>query len=157
LSGMAVAALVVTTPAPAVHHRQLFEFQAGLTRILPTMQATEKAFQADVKALREGKMTEEQFAQALQTRHLPGYQAVQRALAPLDIPASDKLGSGMRDVKRANSLVVEVMQLQLANARAAEGDATAAAGQARIAIINAELRAINSRISDRVNAAKPKP
>ncbi|AYQ28238.1 MULTISPECIES: rhomboid family intramembrane serine protease [unclassified Polaromonas] len=157
LSGVAVAALVVTTPAPAVHHRQLFEFQAGLTRILPLMKATEKAFQADVKALREGKMTEEQFAQALQTQHLPGYQAVQRALAPLDVPANDKVGAGMRDVKRANSLVVEVMQIQLANARAVPGDAAAAAGQARIDVINTELRAINARISERVNAAKPKP
>lgn len=157
LSGVAVAALVVTTPAPAVHHRQLFEFQAGLTRILPTMQATEKAFQADVKAVREGKMSEAQFAEALQTRHLPGYQTVQRALAPLDVPANDKVGAGMRDVKRANSLVVELMQIQLAAARATEGDGAAAAGQARVEIINAELKTINSRISERVNATKPKP
>ncbi len=157
LSGMAVAALVLTTPAPTVHHRQLFEFQSGLTRILPTMQATEKAFQADVKALREGAMSEAQFAEALQTRHLPGYQSVQRALAPLDVPANDKVGGGMRDVKRANSLLVELMQVQLANARATEGDGTAAAGQARILVINEELKAINLRISERVNAGKAKP
>jgi rhomboid protease GluP len=157
LSGVAVAALVVTTPTPAVHHRQLFEFQAGLTRILPAMQAAEKAFQADVKALREGKMSEAQFAEALQTRHLPGYQTVQRALAPLDVPANDKVGAGMRDVKRANSLLVELMQIQLATAGAAEGDGAAAAGQIRIGIINTELKAINSRISERVNAVKPKP
>jgi len=157
LSGVAVAALVVTTPTPAVHHRQLFAFQAGLTRILPTMQATEKAFQADVKALREGKMSEAQFAEALQTRHLPGYQSVQRALAPLDVPANDKVGAGMRDVKRANSLLVELMQIQLATAGAAEGDGAAGIGQARIGIINTELKAINSRISERVNAVKPKP
>jgi rhomboid protease GluP len=157
LSGVAVAALVVTTPAPLVHHRQLFEFQAGLTRILPTMQATEKAFQADVKAVQEGKMTEAQFAEALQTRHLPGYQAVQRALAPLDVPANDKVGAGMRDVKRANTLVVELMQIQLAAARVPEGDGAVAAGQSRVGIINAELKTINSRISERVNANKPKP
>lgn len=157
LSAAAVTALVVTTPTPAVHHRQLFEFQAGLTRILPTMQATEKAFQADVKALREGKMSEAQFAEALQARHLPGYQAVQRALAPLDVPANDKVGAGLRDVKRANSLLVELMQTQLAAAGAVEGDQAAAAGQARIGVINAELKTINARLSERVNATKPKP
>lgn len=157
LSGVAVAALVVTTPTPAVHHRQLFEFQAGLTRILPAMQATEKAFQADVKAMREGKMSEAEFTQTVETRHLPAYQAVQRALAPLDVPANDKVGAGMRDVKRANSLLVEMMQIQVANARAAAGDVAAATGQARMLLINAELKAINARISERVNAAKPKP
>lgn len=157
LSTVAVAALVVTTPTPTVHHRQLFEFQAGLTRILPTMQAAEKAFQADIKAVREGTMSEAQFARAIETRHLPGYQAVQRALAPLDVPANDRVGAGMRDVKRANSLLIEVMQIQLANAGAAEGESAAAAGQARMLVINAELKAINSRISGRVNVAKPKP
>lgn len=157
LSGVAVAALVATTPAPAVHHRQLFEFQAGLTRILPTMQAAEKAFQADVKALRDGKMSEIEFTQAVETRHLPGYQAVQRALAPLDVPANDKAGAGMRDVKQANSLLVEMMQIQVADARAATGDVPAPSGQARMLLINAELKAINARISERVNATKPKP
>lgn len=158
LCGMAVAALVVTTPTPAVHHRQLFEFQAGLTRILPTMQAAEKAFQADVKAMRDGTMSEAQFIQAVETRHLPGYQAVQRALAPLDLPANDKAGAGMQDVKRANSLLVEVMQIQLANARAAAGDGAAApsASESRMLAINAELKAINSRIAERANAGKPK-
>jgi hypothetical protein len=82
---------------------------------------------------------------------------VQRALAPLDVPANDKVGAGMRDVKRANSLLVELMQIQLATAGAAEGDGAAAAGQIRIGIINTELKAINSRISERVNAVKPKP
>lgn len=156
LSATAVAALVTTTPTPAVHHRQLFEFQAGLTRILPAMQAAEKAFQADVKAFREGKMPEPEFVQAIETRHLPGYQAVQRALAPLDIPANDKVGAGMRDVKRANNLMVELMQIQLATARAVQGDITASAGQARVLVISAELKAIESRISERVSAAKPK-
>ncbi|WP_457282908.1 rhomboid family intramembrane serine protease [Polaromonas sp. P5_D5] len=156
VSAMAVAALVVTTPTPSVHHRQLFEFQAGLTRILPAMQAAEKAFQADVKAFREGKMPEPEFVQAIEARHLPGYQAVQRALAPLDIPANDKIGAGMRDVKRANNLMVELMQIQLATARAVQGDVTAAAGQARVRVISAELKAIDARISERVSAAKPK-
>jgi rhomboid protease GluP len=157
LSGVAVAALVVTTPTPAVHHRQLFAFQAGLTRVLPAMQAAEKAFQADVKAMRDGKMSEAQFTQTVEAQHLPAYQAVQRALAPLDVPANDKVGAGMRDVKRANSLLVEMMQIQVANAQAAAGDAAAVSGQARMLLINAELKAINARISERVNAAKPKP
>ncbi|WP_431094934.1 rhomboid family intramembrane serine protease [Polaromonas aquatica] len=156
VSATAVAALIVTTPTPAVHHRQLFEFQTGLTRILPAMQAAEKAFQADVKAFREGKMPEPDFIQAIETRHLPGYQAVQRALAPLDVPASDKVGAGMRDVKRANSLMVELMQIQLATARAVQGDVAAAASQIRVQVISAELKAIDLRISERVSAAKPK-
>lgn len=156
LSGVAVAALVATTPTPAVHHRQLFAFQAGLTRALPAMQAAEKAFQADVKAMRDGKMSEAQFTQAVEAQHLPAYQAVQRTLAPLDVPANDKVGAGMRDVKRANSLLVEMMQIQVSNAQAAAGDAAAVSGQARMLLINAELKAINVRISERVNAAKPK-
>jgi len=157
LSGVAVAALVATTPAPAVHHRQLFAFQAGLTRVLPAMQAAEKAFQADVKALRDGKMSEAEFTQAVETRHLPGYEAVQRALAPLDVPANDKVGAGMRDVKRVNSLLVEMMQIQVANARTPAGDVAATSGQARMLLINEEIKAVNARISERVNATKPKP
>lgn len=156
LSAVVVAALVVTTPAPLVHHRQLFEFQAGLTRILPMMQATEKAFQADVRAMRDGTLSEAQFAQAVETRHLPGYQTVQRALAPLDVPANDKIGVGMRDVKRANSLMVELMQIQLANARAAAGDGAVSASDSRMLAINSELKAINLRTAERANAGKPK-
>ncbi|MBW8722739.1 MAG: hypothetical protein JF626_13015, partial [Polaromonas sp.] len=76
---------------------------------------------------------------------------------PLDVPANDKVGAGMRDVKRVNSLLVEMMQIQVANARTPAGDVAATSGQARMLLINEEIKAVNARISERVNATKPKP
>ncbi|RYX92798.1 MAG: rhomboid family intramembrane serine protease [Comamonadaceae bacterium] len=160
LSAAAIAALLFTTPAPAVHHRQLFAFQAGLNRLAPAMSATEKAFQTDGKAYRSGTLSEAAFTDAMRTRHLPAYRAIQRELAPLEIPGSDVAGQGMRDLKRSNTLVVELMELQLAQTDAVAtpgsdpGVGTAAA--MRMQAIGKELQDIQARFAVLAqNSTKP--
>ncbi|MDO9359809.1 MAG: rhomboid family intramembrane serine protease [Polaromonas sp.] len=150
LSIAAVFALVATTRTPTVHHREIFAFQAVFKRILPEIQANEKAFQADAKALREKKLTDEQFILALERIHLPAYQRVQGELAPFDIPAGDTAGGGLQDVKQVNSLLVQLFQVQLRITKAAEPEK--AALEAQMTAIGRELASTNARIAGRVKA-----
>jgi rhomboid protease GluP len=153
LPAMAVAGLVLTTPEPRVHHRQLFEFQAGLARVLPDLQAAEKALQADGKAASTGKLTTAQFVQAIETRHLPAYQKVERALAPLNVPPNDKAAPVVHDIKRGNSLLVAMMQLEVT--RANHPGQSDPALEARLKAMGDELKLINARSSARDQAKKP--
>jgi len=150
---MAVAGLVLTTPEPRVHHRQLFEFQAGLSRVLPDLQAAEKALQADGKAASTGKLTTAQFVQAIETQHLPAYQKIERALAPLNVPPNDRAAPVVHDIKRGNSLMVAMMQIEVS--RANHPGQSDPALEARLKAMDAELKLINARSSARDQAKKP--
>lgn len=153
LPAAAVAGLVLTTPEPRVHHRQLFEFQAGLAHILPDLQAAEKALQADGKAASTGKLTTAQFVQAIETRHLPAYQKVERALAPLNVPPNDKAAPLVNDIKRGNSLLVAMMQIEVT--RANNPGQSDPALEARLKAMGEELKLIKARSSEREQAKKP--
>lgn len=153
LPAAAVASLVLTTPEPRVHHRQLFEFQAGLARVLPDLQAAEKALQADGKAASTGKLTTAQFVQAIETRHLPAYQKVERALAPLNVPPNDKAAPLVNDIKRGNSLLVAMMQIEVTKAN--NPGQSDPALDTRLKAMGEELRLINARSSERELAKKP--
>jgi rhomboid protease GluP len=153
LPAAAVAALVLTTPEPRVHHRQLFAFQAGLARILPDLQAAEKALQADGKAASTGKLTTAQFAQAIETRHLPAYLKVERALAPLSVPPNDRAAPQVQDIKRGHSLLVAMMQIEVTRANnPGQSDPTL---EARLKAMGDELKLIKARSSERDQAKKP--
>jgi rhomboid protease GluP len=149
----AVAGLVLTTPAPRVHHRQLFEFQAGLARVLPELQAAEKALQADGKAASTGKLTTAQFVQAIETRHLPAYRKVESALAPLDVPANDKAAPLVQDIKRGNTLLVAMMQIEVT--RANNPGQVDPVLEAKFKAIGDELKLIKARSSERDQVTKP--
>lgn len=153
LPAAAVAGLVLTTPEPRVHHRQLFEFQAGLARVLPDLQAAEKALQADGKAASTGKLTTAQFVQAIETRHLPAYQKVERALAPLNVPPNDKAAPLVNDIKRGNSLLVAMMQIEVT--KASNPGQSDPALDTRLKAMGEELRLINARSAERELAKKP--
>lgn len=152
LSAAAVAVLVMTTPAPRVHHRQLFAFQTTLVQQAPAMAAAENALQADAQAARKGVLSEGAFKEAIRTRHLPAYEEIQRRLAPLDVPADDAAGQGMRDIKRGNALMVELMTLQMELADKPAGSQPA--GEARAQAINDELRLIQTRLTSLTEKTK---
>jgi rhomboid protease GluP len=151
----AIAGLVATTRTPTVHHRQIFAFHAVLQRILPELQASEKAFQADALAFREKRLGEAQFIEAIAQTHLPAYQRIQVALAPLDIPASDTAGGGLRDLKQMNQLTVELFQLQLSVPAAIDADKVVLG--MRMAALGREISETNARMNARLKAVKPAP
>lgn len=149
----AVTGLVLTTPEPRVHHRQLFEFHAGMARILPELQAAEKALQADGKAASTGKLTTAQFVQAIETRHLPAYRKVESALAPLDVPSNDKAAPLVQDIKRGNTLLVAMMQIEVT--RANNPGQVDPVLEARFKAMGEELKLIKARSTERDQAKKP--
>ncbi|MEO8020525.1 rhomboid family intramembrane serine protease [Polaromonas sp.] len=153
LPAVAVAGLVLTTPEPKVHHRQLFEFQAGLARILPDLQAAEKALQADGKAASTGKLTTAQFVQAIETRHLPAYQKVERELEPLNVPPHDRAAPLVNDIKRGNSLLVAMMQIEVT--RANNPGQVDPVLEAKFKAMGEELKLIKARSSERDQIKKP--
>ena len=155
LCAAAVIALVVSTPVPTIHHRQIFRFQAEFNRLLPELRVSEKDFQADLKATREGSMTAEQFNEAIEKTHLPARKKIQAALAPFTIPDNDTAGANMRDVQYANGLMVQMLQLQVDSVHAPAGDNPSY--QARIKTVSQELQAVTARINERVKAAAKKP
>lgn len=155
LSAVAVIALVATTPVPTVHHRQIFAAQAVVKRILPDIQSSEQAFQADAKALRDKKLTELQFIETIARTHLPAYRAVQAQLAPIDIPAGDTAGAGLRDLKQMNQLTVQLFELQLRWLEAP--GAEKAAVDARMVALGKEISQISTRINARAAAGKTAP
>lgn len=142
----ATVALVVSAPVPTIHHRQIFQFQAEFNRLLPELQASEKDFQADLTSVREGRLTVERFNEAVEHRHLPARQKIQAALAPFNIPDNDTAGATMRDVKRANGLMVQLLQLQVDSAHAPIEEAPSY--QLRIKSVGTELKVVTTRIND---------
>ena len=154
MCAVAVVALVVSTPAPTIHHRQIFRFQAEFNRLLPELQADERNFQADLKSVREANMTAEQFNEAIEKTHLPARKKIQAALAPFTIPDNDTAGANMRDVKYANGLMVQMLQLQVDSAHAPVDEA--ASYQARIKTVGTELKEVTTRINERVKAGNRK-
>lgn len=113
VAGAAVLALVLSTPAAAVNHRQLFETQATLQRLLPQMQAGEQALQQDAHELKAGKLRPEQFAERLQTAHLPAYRKLNSVLLPLELSAEHPLQPLLADLKVVQRLTEELLALQV--------------------------------------------
>ena len=152
---LAIVALVVSTPAPTVHHRQIFEVQAEFNRLLPELLASEKNFQADLVSVRKKSMTEAQFNQAIETTYLPARKKIKVALAAFVIPDNDTAGAGMRDIKHANDLMVKMLQLRVDSAHA-PADETAAY-QTRIKAAATELSEVVGRINQHARAGNKKP
>lgn len=156
LSFAAVLALVVTTPLPKVYHRQLFEAQSVFTKILPELQAAEKSFVEDTIAARDKKLTETQFNEAVETRHLPVYKRIERALAPLNLPGTDMPSENFRDIKIVTSLMVKLLEIQVKSAHDHPGGEDPAA-EAKIKVIGTEIGVIKARVAERLKQNSKKP
>lgn len=136
--GLVVAALVGAAPA-GVDHRALFAEQAVLREVLPALQKAEQALQADAKTLKDGGMDRRQWVQALEQRHLPAYRAVGEALARAPAVArSERLD----DLRALQSGVLELMTLEVEQAR---GTVDAATAEARAAQLTQALKGVSER------------
>lgn len=145
LAAAVVLALVLSTPAPPINHRQLFATQTTLLRILPQMQAAEQALEKDAQASKDGQMTEAQLVEAMAQRHIPAYRAVGEALAPLSLPATDPMQPWLADLKQTNLVFTEMMQLQVLKA---QGAPDPEAIDRQVAGLMAELKVVQLRMND---------
>lgn len=141
-AGLAVAGLVWAAPA-GVDHRALFAEQTALRDVLPAFQKAEQALQADAKAQQEGRISQQQLIEALEQRHMPAYRAVGEALArvPADV-RSDRLD----DLRGLQSGMLELMTLEVGQARGSIGTAEA---EARAAEVTETLRRVGERMKAR--------
>lgn len=112
-TGAAVFLLVLTTPEPRVHHRQLFEAQAALQRLLPQLQAGEQALQRDAQELTAGRLRPEQFAERVEATHLPTYRRLSQVLMPLQLSAGHPLQALLVDMQAVHRLTEDLLALQV--------------------------------------------
>lgn len=145
LVAAAVAALVLTAPEPRINHRQLFAMQAAMLRVLPQMQAAEKALEKDAQASKAGQISAAQLVEAMAQRHIPAYRTVGEALAPLSLPASDPMQPWLADLKQANRVFTQMMQLEV---QKAQGVPDPEAIDRQVAGRVAELKVVQQRMND---------
>ena len=147
ITGAAVGALVLSTPASAVNHRLLFESQATLQRLLPQMQAGEQALQKDAQDLSAGRLEAEQFAERVQATHLPVYRKLNNTLRPLELPSGQPLAPLLAGLKSVYQLTEEVLALQVR-----QFELLKAVGQQPFdpnAVAVEEMRTLTGQISDK--------
>ena len=148
LIGVAVLALVLSTPAPRIDHRRLFAVQATYQRLLPQMQAAEAALQHDMEAARQGEMSQAELLAALKTVHLPAYRRIGQAFSSLTLPPTDPASAGLDDLKTRLRLLAEVLRLQAAIAEAAPFERMEL--KRRLAERSAELHAVSTRLKEQL-------
>lgn len=138
-AAVAVIALVWAAPA-GVDHRALFAEQNALREVLPAFQAAEQALQADARAQQDGRLSQPRLIEAMEQRHIPAYRAVGEALAR--VPA-DVRSERLDDLRALQSGVLELMTLEVAQAR---GTIDAAEAEARAARATQTLQAVTQRL-----------
>ena len=148
LIGIAVLALVLSTPAPRIDHRRLFAVQATYQRLLPQMQAAEAALQHDMEATRQGQMSQAELLAALKTVHIPAYRHIGQAFASLTLPPTDPASASLNDLKTRLRLLAEVLRLQAAIAEAAPFERLEL--KRELAERSAELQAVSTRLKEQL-------
>lgn len=152
LAGVAVTALVLNTPLPRINHRELFVMQATMLRVLPQMQAAEKALEKDALASKSGQITPAQLVEAMVQRHIPAYRAVGEVLAPLNLPTSDPMQPWLADLKQINRVFTQMMQLEV---QKAQGVSDPEAIDRQLAGLAAELQVMQQRMNEFMAKRKP--
>lgn len=138
-TALAVAVLVALAPA-GVDHRALLAEQTALRDILPMFEQAEAALQADARAQQEGRLTQADLVDAMAQRHIPAYRAVGEALDR--VPASVR-SSRLDDLRGLQSGVLELMTLEVGQARGTIG---ATEAEARAAQVTQRLQAVTQRL-----------
>ncbi len=144
--GFVVLALVLTTPPPPINHREGFALVEKLGRVLPQVQAAEKALQQDARALKDGKISNTQMIDAMAARHIPAYRQAGAALATLELPANNPRSAALADALLANRLLTEMMELEVRKARGASDQE---ALRQRLAELSAQFKVVTQRIQAR--------
>lgn len=149
LLAVAVMAGGLTAMArPGVDHPQLFAAQSALARVLPDLQAAEKALQADLAARREGRLSEAALVDAMEQRHIPAYRVVDQAFKRIKPPpVADSM---LADVAEFHAAMLEVMTLEVGKFRGAQAVAPA---DARMAVLADRIKTLGERLRSRRSAA----
>lgn len=133
---LAVAALVATAQ-PGVDHRERFRTQAALRTVLPELRAAEQALHDDAKGQKDGRLSGEQFIDALEQRHIPAYRALGQTLRSLRPEPPIPLLDNLRDRQGA---VLEMMELEVGRAR---GTVDPLRARERMAALTLRLNELN--------------
>lgn len=142
MCSVAIGVLVHTAPEPRTDHKLLFDFSDEWNKVAPGIQAAESALQSDLRALKDGKLTQDDFMRAVRARHLPAYRAASQGLERLKLPPGDPRAQRLDDIRQQSQLVAEMMEIEL---RQADGD-PAASDAERMQAISARLQAIQQRL-----------
>lgn len=154
LLAMATTALVVVAltwlATPGVDHQQLFASQDRLTELLPRMRSAEAALQQDAKDHKEGRLSEAQLLEAMASRHIPAYRAIQKELVELGpMPHAPRWA----DVRELQGIVLEIMTLEVGKQR---GTLDAAQADARLKLLSDKMVSVGDRLqAGNAEAAKP--
>ncbi len=131
---------LVWSAQPGVDHRQGFGTQRALQQLSPRMNEVEAALRRDADAVRDGKMSEADFMQAIARRYLPAYRDIHRQLAELGSSASLPV---VDDLRTFYGLSAELMALEVERQR---NPADAARAQAKVNELTARLKVVSARL-----------
>jgi rhomboid protease GluP len=140
-------ALIKTSSTPLLHHRQLFEFQSVMTKLQPSIQQSNARLQTDVVALKEGKLTQAEFTEALRSKHLVAFEEIRRLLLPLGLPASDMGADHIADIKLTFQLMAQMIRLEIEIADQPEKNTLEM--QSKLSTLSNELKLVSARNSAR--------
>ncbi len=142
---LAIAAMVVTTPAPKVDHASMFAAGEQLERIMPRLRSAYADLQKDGKDAQAGRIAPERLMAAIETVHLPQQRKLLAELRQIPLAQGDPRVDMMRDMQELSARTIEAMELELRNHR---GQARAEDAQ-RVEVLKRESAAITRRMQDR--------
>jgi rhomboid protease GluP len=148
LVGLATALLLATTRPPKVDHRALFAADKQLQQVVPKLQAAHAALARDAKSARTGGMNRAQFAQAVESVHLPALRSAESELARVPRVEGDP-GADMRDdMQQLTEKTIELLELE----QQARGSYLPPAAQGRTMFLARDIALIVQRMQERAAA-----
>jgi len=145
---LATVLLLSTTRPPRVDHRALFAADEQLQRVLPKLQAAHAALARDAKSSRSAGMSRAQFAQAVESVHLPALRSAGSELAAVPRVEGDP-GADMRDdMQQLTEKTIELLELE----QQARESYLPLAAQARMILLAHDIALIVQRMQERATA-----
>lgn len=150
---LAVAALVALTPSPRVDHGTVFATGDKFERVVRQLQQAHVGLAKDADRVKGGRMTQAQFLQAAEGRHLPALREAHVELITLPLGQGDPRTELREDMGRLTGSTVEALELEL---RMQRGEAGPGA-QAEMERLQRQMQVSAQRLRERAEAAKKKP
>lgn len=141
---------VRNTPLPPVNHREVFAMREALVILQPQLVAVWRAWQQDSEAVRDGRLAPATYMQALESRHVPAFQAMEQALA-LQARARSGNEAALTDAQLMVGVTRKIMALHIQRYRSPQDAATS---DGLLAARVSELRQISQRMAAREAARK---
>lgn len=150
---LAVVALVAVTPAPRVDHGTIYASGDAFPRVAAKLQAASTALGRDADAVKAGRMTEQQFVEAVEKTHLPALRAGHVELITNPLGQGDPRADIHAAMGAYTGHTVEALELQVRIAKGEGGpDADAEAKR-----VERQLELSGQRLRAATEAAKKKP